>query len=371
MDFINLPFFIGVIVVVLTFLGMGAYFKWDAKKLWAEGALFTIIFILVSWLGVLDTLLTLAYTSISTKLGATKLVVSQAATGAAASAGSGFGSGSGSNALVNISIDQYRQLLAAKDLNALLTAFIVYGLLVKPLWCLVLQKLPGLGKREPETDQNGKPKESDTERTRNEVATRIRLRARLLRVSGALSFGLIVMVLLIGFMIFISTDNLILDADTDEVDQIKKSLKDRQNELDALKAKATTPDEKKDVEARLADLSKDKDKWDIRYVVHDPVAYTVASVSTRLGSALLLFFLVKILVILYRYNMRLAAFYDGTANAIQLAQHAPDKLKDTAEVIVPINVAYDEVPKAPHEDAMKVLESLKPAAEVVKATAKH
>jgi hypothetical protein len=45
----------------------------------------------------------------------------------------------------------------------------------------------------------------------------------------------------------------------------------------------------------------------------------VASLSTRVGSIFILLFLVQILVSLYRYNIRLASYYDARADALQLA----------------------------------------------------
>lgn len=51
---------------------------------------------------------------------------------------------------------------------------------------------------------------------------------------------------------------------------------------------------------------------------HVVSASTISTVTTRVGIVLMLLFLMQTLVALYRYNTRLASFYDGRADALQL-----------------------------------------------------
>jgi hypothetical protein len=99
-------------------------------------------------------------------------------------------------------------------------------------------------------------------------------------------------------------------------------------------------------------------------------AVTIASsLGARVGAVLILFFLVKLLVVMYRYNARLAGFYDSRADAMQLCGKRPAELKKLANLLYP-RIAFDEVPKTPLEEsvaaATAALGAVKKGAETVK-----
>jgi len=64
-------------------------------------------------------------------------------------------------------------------------------------------------------------------------------------------------------------------------------------------------------------------------------------------------FLVQILVTLYRYNIRLAAFYDGRADALVLTASAEDfDLSKYSDFITPTNVDFGKLPATPFSHAL-------------------
>jgi hypothetical protein len=87
---------------------------------------------------------------------------------------------------------------------------------------------------------------------------------------------------------------------------------------------SVSPKEKEDIVAKLNKLDEQNQSlWGaIRtYLLSsEAVRETIASLATRVGSVLFLLFLVQILVSLYRYNIRLASYYDARADALQLSR---------------------------------------------------
>jgi hypothetical protein len=83
----------------------------------------------------------------------------------------------------------------------------------------------------------------------------------------------------------------------------------------------------------------------------------VSTLATRLGSVLILLFLVQILVTLYRYTIRVAAFYDGRADAILFASLASTNLSfmDAGTFFTPTNVDFGKVPRSPAEHALELV----------------
>jgi hypothetical protein len=79
----------------------------------------------------------------------------------------------------------------------------------------------------------------------------------------------------------------------------------------------------------------------------------ISTIATRAGAVLILLFLVQILVTLYRYNVRLANFYDGRADALQLMSSKDEKsFKTLVETIGGDIIEFGKVPKTPTEHAI-------------------
>jgi cell division protein FtsB len=90
------------------------------------------------------------------------------------------------------------------------------------------------------------------------------------------------------------------------------------------------------------------------------ISSLVSAISTRIGAIVLLLFLVQILVPLYRYNVRLAAHYESSADAIELLllSERPVPLElfvRVAAVLSASEVAFGPTPSAPTEQALKLV----------------
>ena len=81
----------------------------------------------------------------------------------------------------------------------------------------------------------------------------------------------------------------------------------------------------------------------------------ISTVTTRIGAVLILIFLVQILLTTYRYTLRLAAFYDARADALELLGTL--KASDLAEVtraLAPDAVEFDAMPASPRQTVVDV-----------------
>ena len=79
----------------------------------------------------------------------------------------------------------------------------------------------------------------------------------------------------------------------------------------------------------------------------------VTTTVSRVGIVLLLVFLVGILVNLYRYNTRLAAFYEGRADALWIADMFPEmRLDELVATLAPDGMDYGRMPKSPADQAV-------------------
>jgi hypothetical protein len=68
-------------------------------------------------------------------------------------------------------------------------------------------------------------------------------------------------------------------------------------------------------------------------------------------------FLVQILVTLYRYNIRAAAFYDGRADALLLARSEDLELGKLVELFTPTALDFGKMPATPLHSALDVAKS--------------
>ena len=78
---------------------------------------------------------------------------------------------------------------------------------------------------------------------------------------------------------------------------------------------------------------------------------------TRFGSILLILFLVQILVGLYRYNARLAAYYDARADAVMMADR-PTMILELVAGLTPDGVDFTKGLKTPAGEFRDVLKEV-------------
>lgn len=84
----------------------------------------------------------------------------------------------------------------------------------------------------------------------------------------------------------------------------------------------------------------------------------VSALSTRVGAVVLLLFLVQILVPLYRYNIRLASFFDARADALEMyalyADIQLDKTQAFGRLLAPDGVEFGNPPATPAKQAFEL-----------------
>ena len=89
-----------------------------------------------------------------------------------------------------------------------------------------------------------------------------------------------------------------------------------------------------------------------------PTSYElVSAVSTRVGSIILLLFLVRILVPLYRYNVRLASYYDARADALELTSLSNNEVdyelfEKLTSILSPDGIDFSEGPASPTQEVL-------------------
>jgi hypothetical protein len=94
-----------------------------------------------------------------------------------------------------------------------------------------------------------------------------------------------------------------------------------------------------------------------------PLWTLISTIASRADAVLILLFLVQILVSLYRYNFRLASYYDGGAYALELMNNADEKsFQALVGAMSPEILDFGKMPKTPTEHAIVLAEKIVQAA---------
>lgn len=89
----------------------------------------------------------------------------------------------------------------------------------------------------------------------------------------------------------------------------------------------------------------------------------ISTLSLRIGSVFVLLFLVQILISFYRYNTRLANYYDARADVLQLISPSPEiKFETLVSALSPDVMDFGKMPATPTEQVLDL------AKEVAKLT---
>lgn len=84
----------------------------------------------------------------------------------------------------------------------------------------------------------------------------------------------------------------------------------------------------------------------------------ISAIATRVGAIVLLLFLVKILVPLYRYNVKLASYYDARADALQIGlfegTFTLEAFEKLASVLTPTRIDFAASPISPADQAFEL-----------------
>ena len=93
---------------------------------------------------------------------------------------------------------------------------------------------------------------------------------------------------------------------------------------------------------------------------NDYAFYILLSTTvTRIGAVLLLIFGAQILIGFYRYNLKLAAFYDARADAIELLSgETLENLPSIVAILSADQIEMGKPPKTPMEEVVRLVEAL-------------
>lgn len=205
----------------------------------------------------------------------------------------------------------------------------------------------------------------------------LRERVKNLRAAAMITMGLMAFAMVGGFVVFYAAGEIVARENLDSYQQaigVQGSLQSAQTEfkklagslqelekektqeitakLDQIESKITsiTPVAQKIVEA-IPDEQKRKSELNSHI--------SIFSMITRVSAGIILIFLVQILVKMYRYNVRLAAFYEGRADALQLAANLNSaSIERAAKLLGPESIDFGEMPEPPSKQVIELVKQL-------------
>jgi len=87
----------------------------------------------------------------------------------------------------------------------------------------------------------------------------------------------------------------------------------------------------------------------------------IAAIVIRITTGVLLGFLTQVILSVYRYNARLAAFYEARADALLVAGELDTgTLEKVAKLLFPERLDLDKIPESPSKQVVDMLKQLKP-----------
>ncbi|MBN3762027.1 hypothetical protein [Burkholderia sp. Ac-20365] len=204
----------------------------------------------------------------------------------------------------------------------------------------------------------------------------LRQRATRLRRASNVILGLVVLSVLLGFRVFASAGYITSRDQTAAIDRIsERALIGLERAVEDLQAsKNVSQDDINGVRRLLADLET-ANKERAAAIREAGAGYAMTTVwstiSTRVASVLLLLFLVQILVTMYRYSIRLAAFYDARADILQLSPPFDSvQFAEIVSALSPDGLDFGREPKSPAQYAIdlakEVIKGSRPSTESAK-----
>ena len=180
------------------------------------------------------------------------------------------------------------------------------------------------------------------------LVTVFRKRARRLRLNSQVTLALVLVALGVGFYLFAFAERVVYFSGLriraaslieEEKSSMSKGVKEKPADAEMQKLQKEINYLKEEM-ASLENDSKSLEFW-------------IASLSTRVGAVLLLIFLVQILVTMYRYQVRLASYYDARADALDIAGKSNvNTLIQIIAALSPEGIEFGKVPKSPGENAV-------------------
>lgn len=117
----------------------------------------------------------------------------------------------------------------------------------------------------------------------------------------------------------------------------------------------------KDLEQQEATISEDIVKGTSTHqniFDQNQLSVLISAIATRVGAIVLLLFLIKILVPLYRYNVKLASYYDARADALQMGllegRYTLQSFETLAVILTPAKIDFTASPDSPADQAIEL-----------------
>jgi predicted PurR-regulated permease PerM len=205
---------------------------------------------------------------------------------------------------------------------------------------------------------------------------KLRERAHRLRIGAALTFALILLALAGGLFLFVYAGQISLreSASFDTLYRFNSDLSESLDRLDYLYVAFGQSDrpsldsvERAALMSDIRDLKNAAESLPKQITDEEtpPVQTVISTIVTRIGSVLLLVFLVQILVTLFKYNIRLAGYYDSRADALELLDdgNGPD-LERIAAIFASESLDFGKAPPSPAQHAIDL------AREIISSTKK-
>ena len=205
----------------------------------------------------------------------------------------------------------------------------------------------------------------------------LRDRVKTLRNAAIITMAFMAISMVAGFAVFYGAGEIVAKENIDSYQRassIRGSLLDTQTEVKNLSFQLKELDKEKNQElsAKLDHIEKkiekaiqtaekilevmpeeQKQKKDLDNRI------SIFSMITRVSAGILLIFLVQILVKMYRYNVRLAAFYEARADALQLASNLNSlAVERAAKLLSPEAIDFGEMPEPPSKQVIELVKQV-------------
>lgn len=205
----------------------------------------------------------------------------------------------------------------------------------------------------------------------------LRDRVKNLRAAAMIAMAFMAISMVGGFAIFYEAGSIVAKENIDSYQRatsIQNSLHATQTEIKMLSTTVRGLDKEKnqEISSKLDQIEKSiasiipasdkiieampneqKDKKELNNRI------SLFSIITRISAGVLLVFLVQVLVKMYRYNVRVAAFYEGRADALQLAANLNStSIERAAKLLSPDSIDFGEMPEPPTKQAIELVKQI-------------
>jgi predicted PurR-regulated permease PerM len=214
--------------------------------------------------------------------------------------------------------------------------------------------------------------QSSTKGILTNIISNYRVKANQLNKASKNLLYLISICLLFGLLLFIFAGYITEQSNNAKLDNQISNLSSKVSQMSFLlglpsgdkpyifNLKDSTPNTQ--VKSRIAQETESlsKDLSEIRNVAGITYLNFLTTLSTRIGSVFILIFLIQLLIKLYRYNKRLANYYDARANALEI--HMTDTTLPFEKIINLLSPDLYDIgsPKSPLESMVNLFKVANP-----------